>query len=420
VPFSPLYDNYRAIIKFVPANIISGDYYMKYDFDTVIDRRDSGSVKWDLADKLFQEKNILPMWVADMDFRSPPQVIDAMKRTAERGFFGYTFATSSYYDSIIDWMKTHHRWDIQADWVVQTPGVVSAIDMLVQTFTEPGDKIIVHTPAYYPFFNAINNNNRRILRSPLKLKDGLYRMDTKALEKNIDSYTKMIILCSPHNPVGRVWEEAELREIGELCFRHNILVISDEIHADIVYPGNSHIPFATLGSEFASRSITCTAASKTFNLPGLKTSNIIISNTELRDLFRQTLINNGCSSTGMFGVAATEAAYRYGGEWLEQLLAYLWANIEYTSNYLSERIPGARVIQSQGTYLLWLDLRNIGIKQSDIHDIIIKEAKVGVQAGTLFGSKEEGFERMNIACPRALLTEALQRIERALLVRINK
>jgi len=383
VLFIQLYGNQHAIIKFVPANIISGDYYMKYDFDTVIDRR----VKWELADKLFQEKDILPMWVADMDFRSPPQVIDALKKTAERGFFGYTFATGSYYDSVIDWMKTHHRWDIQADWVVQTPGVVSAIDMLVQTFTEPGDKIIVHTPAYYPFFNAINNNNRRILRSPLKLKDGLYRMDTKALEKNIDSYTKMIILCSPHNPVGRVWEEAELREIGELCFRHNILVISDEIHADIVYPGNRHIPFATLGSEFASGSITCTAASKTFNLPGLKTSNIIISNTELRDLFRQTLINNGCSSTGMFGVAATEAAYRYG--------------------------------QPQGTYLLWLDLRNIGVKQSDIHDIIIKEAKVGVQAGTLFGSKEEGFERMNIACPRAILAEALQRIERALLARIN-
>lgn len=386
---------------------------MKYDFDVVINRKGSGSVKWDRAEQLFKIKDILPMWVADMDFRSPEPVIKALKKVAERGIFGYTTVPDSYYNALIGWMKKRHQWEIQREWIVLTTGVVPAIRLLVKAFTQPGDQVIVQTPVYYPFFDAIKDNNCEILDNPLLLKGEQYTMNLADLEKKITTRTKMILLCSPHNPISRVWTKKELKRLGDLCIRNNILVVSDEIHGDLVYRDFKHVPFTTVSSEFPDNSIICTAASKTFNLPGLRTSNIIISNPELRKRFTSIMRNCGMSAPNMFGIAATEAAYRYGESWLEQLLDYLQGNMEFFQQFASQRIPGLKVIQPQGTYLLWLDFRNCGIEHSRLGRFVREDAKVGLEGGTQFGCREDGFERMNIACPRATLTRALHRIEKA-------
>jgi cysteine-S-conjugate beta-lyase len=386
---------------------------MKYNFDTVINRRGTGSAKWDRAEQLFNVKGILPMWVADMDFKSPEPVIKALKKTVERGIFGYSTVPDSYYEALIAWMKKRHQWNIQKDWVVLTPGVVPALRLLVKAFTKPGDQVIVQTPVYYPFFDAIKDNGCEILDNPLQLKGQQYVMDLKDLEQKITARTKMIIVCSPHNPISRVWTKTELKKLGDLCLRNNILIVSDEIHGDLVYHGFKHVPFPAASPKFVDKVITCTAASKTFNLPGLRTSNIIIPDPELRKQFTAVMRNCGMSSPNMFGIAATEAAYRYGESWLEQLIDYLQGNIEFLKQFVAQSIPGLKVIQPQGTYLLWLDFRNCGIKPDRLSTCVRVDAKVGTEAGTQFGCREEGFERMNIACPRVTLARALHRIEKA-------
>ncbi|MDO9333098.1 MAG: MalY/PatB family protein [Dehalococcoidales bacterium] len=386
---------------------------MKYDFDVVINRRGTGSAKWDRAEQLFKIKDILPMWVADMDFRSPEPVIKALKKVAERGIFGYTTVPDSYYNALIGWMEKRHQWEIQREWIVLTTGVVPAIRLLVKAFTQPGDQVIVQTPVYYPFFDAIRDNGCEILDNPLRLEAEQYVMDIADLESKITTRTKMILLCSPHNPISRVWTKKELKRLGDLCIRNNILVVSDEIHEDLIYRGFKHVPFTSVSSEFTDKAIVCTAASKTFNLPGLRTSNIIISNPELKKQFTSVMRNCGMSPPSMFGIAATEAAYRYGESWLEQLLNYLQGNMEFFIQFATQRIPGLKVIQPQGTYLLWLDFRNCGIEHSRLGRFVREDAKVGLEGGTQFGCREDGFERMNIACPRAILTKALNRIEKA-------
>ncbi|MDP2920531.1 MAG: MalY/PatB family protein [Dehalococcoidia bacterium] len=384
---------------------------MKYDFDTVIDRRGTCSVKWDAVEERFKVKDILPMWVADMDFKSPPAVVTALKKTADCGIFGYTSVPASYYEAVIDWMKKRHGWQIQKEWLMLTTGVVPALRLLVKAFTQPGDQVIVQTPVYYPFSVAIKDNGCEILDNPLRLEGASYRMDLDDLERKITPKTKMIILCSPQNPISRVWTREELKDLGDICLRHNVLVVSDEIHSDIIYRGYKYVPFTTVSDDFIDKSIVCTAASKTFNLPGLHTSNIVIANPELRKQFTAVMRNCGMSSPNMFGIAATEAAYRDGEEWLEQLLDYLQGNVDFVTKFLAERIPGARLIQPQGTYLLWLDLRNCGIEAERLGTCVREEAKVATEAGTLFGCVENGFERMNIACPRSILAEGLRRIE---------
>ena len=293
---------------------------MKYDFDVVINRRGTGSAKWDRAEQLFNVKGILPMWIADMDFKSPDPIIKALKKMTERGIFGYTTVPDSYYEAVIGWMRKRHQWDIQRDWVVLTPGVVPALRLLVKAFTQPGDQVIVQTPVYNPFFDAIKGNGCEILDNPLRLQGQQYVMDLSDLEQKITARTKMIILCSPHNPISRVWTKNELKKLGDLCTRNNIVIVSDEIHGDLVYHGFKHVPFPTVSPKFTDKVIVCTAASKTFNLPGLRTSNIIISNPDLKKQFTAVMRNCGMSAPNMFGITATEAAYRYGGSWLEQLL----------------------------------------------------------------------------------------------------
>jgi cystathionine beta-lyase len=374
-----------------------------YDFDSVIDRRSTNSIKWDFLNKLLCEQDVLPMWIADMDFQSPAPVIDAVKKIADRGVFGYTGVQQSYYDALTSWMKRRHSWDIQKDWVIFTPGVVPALHMLIQAFSEPGDQVIVQTPVYHPFFHAINNTSREILDNPLLLKGDQYVINPR---------TKMMILCNPHNPISRVWRKEELKNLGELCLKHKIVLVSDEIHADLIYRGYKHIPLPTISQELADNSIVCTAASKTFNLPGLQTSNIIAQNPNLRKRFTDIVKSFGFMAPNMFGLAATEAAYQYGEPWLLELLDYLEGNIRLVKERVS-RIDGLKLIQPQGTYLLWFDFRGCGIPQDKLADFVRKDAKVGLEMGTVFGAKEPGFERMNIACPREILSDGLNRIEKA-------
>ena len=386
---------------------------MIYNFDSLIRRRGTNSVKWDFADKFFSVKDLLPMWVADMDFKSPEPVIEALRKIVDLGVFGYGGIPESYCEAVISWMKKRHNWEIEKDWIVYSPGVVPAIHMLIAAYSEPGDQVIVQTPVYYPFFNAIKCNNREVLDNPLILREDQYDMDFVDLEQKLTSKTKMIILCNPHNPISRVWKREELNQLGKICIERNILVISDEIHEDLVYEGYTHIPFSSISEQFAQHSIVCTAASKTFNLPGLQTSNIIIPNPDLRKRFKEVERIYGFSSPNIFGIAATEAAYRYGEPWLIQLIGYLEGNITFLSDFIDQRIPGLELIKPQGTYLLWLDFRNCGIKPDLLENFVREEARVGLEPGTIFGCKENGFERMNLACPRSVLAEALARIDQA-------
>jgi len=386
---------------------------MNYDFDTVIDRRNTNSVKWDLARERFGLEGVLPMWVADMDFRTPQPVADSLKRMVETGVFGYSTVPESYYRAVSAWLRKRHGWNTEHDWIVLTPGVMTGVHIAIKAFTSPGDRVIVHTPTYYPFFRAITNNGCEILDSPMRVEGGKYKIDFHDLERRIDRRTRLTILCSPHNPIGRVWEREELMELGQLCLDRDITVVSDEIHSDIVYDGFKHIPFASISEAFASRSVVCTAASKTFNLPGLRTSGIIIPNGSLRETFTETLRTCGISSPNMLGVAATEAAYRFGEPWLDELLHYLEGNLDLLEKYAAESIPGLRVTRPEGTFLAWLDFRGCGIDAERLGSFVREEARVGLQPGTLFGCREEGFERMNIGCPRSLLEEGLKRIAEA-------
>jgi cystathionine beta-lyase len=386
---------------------------MQYDFDSVIERHNTNSVKWDHVEKYFNDKDIFPMWVADMDFKSPPAVIEAVLKIAEFGIFGYSGVPRSYFEAVIGWMKKRHGWDVEKDWIALSPGVVPALHVLVSALTQPGDQVILQTPIYFPFFDAVNCNGRVVLDNPLHLEGEQYVMDLADLERKITPLTKMIIMCNPQNPIGRVWRKDELKSLGDLCLKNKIVMVSDEIHSDIIYKGYKHVPFTMVSQEFIDSSIICTAASKTFNLPGLQTSNIIIPNPDLKKRYNDTLKSFGMPSPGMFGVAATEAAYSHGEEWLEQLLVYLEGNIAFLKKYFAENIPGARLIQPQGTYLMWVDFSACGIAADKLGNFVRDTAKVALEPGFIFGSKEQGIERMNIACPRKLLEEGLGRIARA-------
>lgn len=384
---------------------------MKYDFDRIIDRHNTGSMKWD-----FCKSDVLPLWVADMDFESPREVIDAMVERAKHGIFGYTPMTSSYYDSVIGWMKKQHEWEIQRKWIIPTPGVVPALSLAVLAYTQPGDGIIIQSPVYHLFEPIIKNNGRQIVENRLKLVRGRYEMDYEQLEKLFifGARIRMMILCSPHNPVGRVWERDELMRLAKICMEHEVLIISDEIHSDIIMEGYRHRPIAQLSPEIANNVVTCTSASKTFNLAGLECSNIIISNKKLFTQFSNITENIWIKGSNIFGMVATEAAYRHGDVWLEKLLIYLKKNYDFLVSYLKEHIPQIGVTTLEGTYLVWLDFRGLGMQSNEIKEILQKRARVMLEDGSVFGSGGEGFQRINIACPQKILKEALSRIAEAL------
>lgn len=382
-----------------------------YDFDTVIDRRNSGSMKWDTN----PDATILPMWVADMDFPGPPEVIEAVRKRAEAGVFGYTVPSGGYYEAVVAWLKRRHHFDIQTEWIKFGPGVVPALNMLMRAYTDPGDKVIIQMPVYYPFFISIKNNHREILDNPLKFIDGRYEMDFDDLERKArDPRAKVMILCSPHNPVGRVWTKEELTRLGEICLRNNVIVLSDEIHNDLILRGHHHTVFATISDDFARNSVVCVAPSKTFNMAGLQTSSIIIPDEKLRTLYTDVLESNFMRRPNLFGVVALEAAYRHGEAWLEALLSYLQDNLDFMTDFIARNIPEIKIIQPEGTYLVWMDFRALGMKGKELENFMLNKAKLWLDEGYIFGDAGDGFERINIACPRATLAEALSRLNAAI------
>jgi cystathionine beta-lyase len=385
------------------------DFFMEYNFDNVIDRHNTNSAKWDGGNA-----DLLPMWVADMDFEVPQPVKDAIAKRAEHGIFGYSLPRKSYYEAIISWEKRRHGWAIEKEWITFSPGIVPAVHMLIRALAQPGDKVIVQTPVYYPFFNAILNNGCQIKKNSLKLPEKKYVMDFEDLERKVkDPRAKLLILCSPHNPVGRVWRREELVRLGELCLQHDVTVISDEIHCDLIFKGHKHLPFAALDERFAQNSMTCIAPSKTFNLAGLQTSAVIIPNARIRDRFTNVLASGGLKMPNPFGIAALEAAYNQGEPWLEQLMVYLSGNVDFLMRFVEERLPMVEVIKPEGTYLVWMDFRKLGLDPDALEGLMLKKARVWLDEGYIFGQEGQGFERINVACPRSVLNQGLQRIETA-------
>ena len=386
-----------------------------YDFDQVIDRTNSNSAKWDkqVLEKGFGDPDLLPLWVADMDFKAPQPIIDKLVQTAEYGIFGYSILPPSFFESVLSWFKRRYGWDIDKKWLSQTPGVIPALDVAVNAFCNAGDKVIVQNPIYYPFYPVIENNGCRILLNPLKFSNNTYTMDFEDLEKKVkDPRAKMIILCNPHNPIGRVWTKKELKQLGEICIKNEIVIVSDEIHCDLIFPGYKHTNIATINEEFAQNSITCTSVSKTFNLAGLKISNIVIPNPKLRQTFKNTQANLGVGGPNLFAVAAMETAYKHEfcENWLDALLQYLKGNLEFLKAFVKEKLPQIKVIEPEGTYLIWLDFRELGLKPKELEKFMRGKAKVALDEGYIFGQGGEGFERINIACPKSILEKALNRI----------
>ncbi|MBF8983888.1 pyridoxal phosphate-dependent aminotransferase [Lutibacter sp. B2] len=390
---------------------------MEYNFDKVINRKGTNSVKWEFMNDMFGTNDLLPLWVADMDFECPKPVIEAIQKRATHGIFGYSSNDyEEYYISIMNWMKKRYNWEIEKDWIVHTPGVVPALAICVQTFTNPGDQVIIQRPVYYPFTRVIVNNGRIISNNSLKYENNKYSIDYEDLERRAkDSTTKLMILCSPHNPVGRVWTKDELTKIGEICLRNNVILVSDEIHGDLVHSGNKHIPFTSISKDFEKNTIVCTALSKTFNLAGLNTSSIIIANEELRANFKKTSEDRNASpKPNPFGIVATQAAYNHGEEWLEQVIEYIEDNMSYIDEFLKDKLTKVKMIKSEGTYLAWLDFSDLGLSKDELWDIIVKKAKVGLDDGSIFGEEGIGFQRINVGCPRSILEECMNRIEKVL------
>ncbi len=387
---------------------------MPVDFDTVPNRRGTNCFKYDFAREMGMSEDVLPLWVADMDFPTAPAVLERLHALAEHGIFGYTGVKDAYFSAVHNWYAQRFGWETQRSWLVTTPGVVFAIAIAIRAFTQKGDAILIQQPVYYPFADKVTENDRQLVVNPLILKNGRYEMDFADMERKIaDNHVKMLLLCSPHNPVGRVWTKEELLRVGEICQKYGVLVVSDEIHADFTYAGHTHRVFASVKSEFADFTITCTAPSKTFNLAGLQNSNIFIPNRQLRHAYKKELSACGCGGTNCMGMAACQAAYEAGADWLEQLKQYLAGNLAYVRQFLREKLPDIALIEPEGTYLVWLDLRKLGLTEQQQRQLIVQDAKLWLDTGTLFGQGGEGFERINIACPRATIEQAMQRLERA-------
>lgn len=383
---------------------------MKYDFDKITDRTGTHCVKWDYYEMKDEVKDMIPMSIADMDFAAPDFIIDSIVKRAKHGIFGYTVIPDSYYESLIKWLEKRFHWSVKKEGIRFSPGVIPALNFAVQAFTEAGDKVIIQPPVYHPFRFSISNNGRVVLNNPLISEGNSYRMDLEGLKKIIDNRTKMIILSNPHNPVGRVWREDELKALGEVCLENNILIISDEIHSDLIMPGSTHIPTASLSDELAAITITCTSPSKTFNLAELHAANIIIPNPELYSRFDLTLAKAGINKPNIMGMIATQAAYSKGEQWVEELIPYLYENFLFMESFFKENLPKVKVSGMEGTYLGWLDFRAFGLSNAELEEMLLSKARVAMTPGRIFGSEGECFFRMNLACPRTILKEALKRI----------
>lgn len=387
------------------------------NFDEVIDRKGTNCLKYDFAVRRGMPEDVLPLWVADMDFRTSSYVEDAVIERTKHGIFGYSEVQDDYFHAVAGWMRRHHNWKIEPNWLIKTPGVVFALAMAVKAYTEPGDAVLIQQPVYYPFSEVIEDNDRVVLSNDLYLgEDNRYHIDFDDFEKKIvEQHVKLFLLCSPHNPSGRVFTREELTRLGDICLKHGVIVVSDEIHNDFVFRGE-HTVFASVKKEFEDISIVCTSASKTFNLASMLISNIFIPNRKLRHSFRHQMDAAGISQLGILGLVATQAAYEQGDEWYAQMLSYVKGNIDYVREYTRNNLPGVRVVDGEGTYLVWLDFRDTGIPYQELDHRIIHDAKLWLDSGKIFGKLGEGFQRINVAAPRSTITECLERIKHKVLV----
>lgn len=382
------------------------------DFDTVVDRKNTRCLKYDFAVKRGKPEDVLPLWVADMDFKTSSYIEDALVERAKEAIFGYSEVQTDYFNIVNNWMIKHHNWETKEEWLIKTPGVVFALAMAVKAYTNVGDKILVQYPRYYPFSETIEDNGRRVVSSDLILgEDNRYHIDFEDFENKIkDNNIKLFFLCNPHNPVGRVWTKEELTRIGDICVKYGVTVVSDEIHHDFVFKGE-HTVFAGIKKEFENITITCTSPSKTFNLASMLISNIFIANNDLRYRFKREIDAAGISQLGVLGLVATETAYSQGEEWYQAVKKYISDNIDFTKKYVEENLPGVKMIDTEGTYLVWLDFRGTDLSTTELNRRIIYEAKLWLDDGNIFGNQGDGFQRINVACPRATLQEALDRIK---------
>ncbi|WP_281887442.1 MalY/PatB family protein [Paenibacillus sp. YYML68] len=392
---------------------------MPFDFDKHIDRRNTRSYKWDQNDKLFGDADVLSLWVADMDFYSPPAVRKVIEERAALGVYGYSIRTDSYFDAIVSWFERRHGWTIKPQWITDVPSVVTSLSIAIELFSEPGGQVVLQSPVYYPFYDVILSNDRKLAINPLVQRNNRYEMDYDHLESLFAGGAKLMLLCSPHNPGGRVWEREELLKLGELCLRYGVTVVSDEIHADLALPGYKHVPFASLSPELADITITCLAATKTFNLPGLHTSFVVTSNSSLKRRFDHRIKTLSLHMAQHFAQDAVEAAYREGEEWLDAMIEYVSGNMTYTIDYLADQLPEVKPLRSEGTYLLWVDCRGLGLDVKGLKELMFKEAKVAFSEGSVFGAEGEGWLRINLACPRAIVVEALARFCEAAKARVK-
>ena len=382
-----------------------------YDFDTPIERRGTDSLKFDSAESSHRSSDLMPLWVADMDFALPGEVTDALSERVAHGIFGYTIEGDAYYDAVNDWLSSRYGWSAPKECFVLTPGIVFALATAVRAFTDPGDAVLIQQPVYYPFSGVVKNNGRKVVNAPLVYEDGAYSIDFEAFERAIvENQVKLFLLCNPHNPVGRVWTAEELKALMRICLAHDVIVVSDEIHMDFVRPGYSHTSVATLGDEARNHSIICTSVGKTFNLAGLQTSNIAIFNKELHDAFKWEAFCAGFSHGNTMGLLATQLCYQLGGEWLAQLKDYLEGNWKLLADHLAANAPQLRLIEAQGTYLAWVDCRALGLFGKDLERFIEDEAGLWLDCGDMFGPDGDGFIRINIATQRAYLRQALTQL----------
>ena len=411
-----------------------------YNFDKITNRKGTNCLKYDFAVERGKPADVLPLWVADMDFPVSEEISKSLHAAVEHGIYGYTQPKDAYYNAVMNWMERKHNWKTKREWIVKTPGVVFALGAAVKAFTDPGDAILIQNPVYYPFTNIIRDNNRKVVDNtlvyhpvtertvvPVTTDDAseqqinnvgtvspAYQIDFEDFERKIEQeHVKLFILCNPHNPVGRVWTVEELQKLGEICLRHHVIVVSDEIHNDFVYPGFEHTVFANVDPRFAEFTLTCTAPSKTFNLAGLQISNIFIPNENLRKAFKTEIDRTGYDEPNALGVVACEAAYRAGEDWLEQLRAYLLKNLNFLRDFLQEKIPQIHLVEPEGTYLVWLDCSELGITGKELDQFIADKAGLWLDGGSMFGPSGAAFQRVNIACPQATLELALNKLKAA-------
>ena len=386
---------------------------MVYDFDTVIDRTTKNSIKWTLMKQRTGYDDLIPLWVADMDFACPPPVVEALKERAAHPIYGYTAPTESFYTGLINWMEKRHGWKgVEKDWILWSPGVVAGFSIAIQAYSQPGDKVVIQPPVYYPFKNQILSTGRQIVENPLKNENGYYTMDFEDLAEKIDDRTKMIILCSPHNPISRVWTREELEKLAEICKEKDIIIVSDEIHNDLIIGDIPHTCTATVSEDAMQRTVTLVAPSKTFNLAGLTNADAIIPNKKLRDDF-QAIVRKGSGHSNIFGLVAQDAAYNHGEAWLDELLTYLRGNLKYLDDFVKEKLPGFKLYPLEGTYLAWVDCSCLEMNDKELNDFMIQKAKLWLDEGILFGEGGSMFMRINLACTKATLKKALENLEKA-------